>query len=388
MQFTDAVTIEGTRLRNDGYLVVDARIARTGIQRYLGSEMGRPDLPFVDVYRPESEVFATDAMASFAFRPVTDDHPKVAVTSKNSKELAHGWSDGEVARDGQRLKVGLMLSDQALIDKVANGKRELSAGYTCDLKWEPGTTPEGLTFDAIQTNIRANHIAVVQQGRAGKECRIGDADYWGTAPITLAAHDKETPMNTRIVLVDGLSVETTDAGAQAITKLLADVARIQGLLNDANTTHSTVVATKDADLSKVQAKLDDALGKVLTADQISALVADRVSLEAKAAVIAKDVKPTGLTDAALKLAVVKAALGDKLPADRVADASYIDARFDILAEDAGKTVDTFRDARTAHTPANGRPAAVQMNDAQADRQRAFDDMLYFDTHGVERPAAN
>ncbi|WP_312879867.1 DUF2213 domain-containing protein [Phyllobacterium trifolii] len=40
MQFTDAVTVAGKRRRDDGYLVADARIARTGIQNYLGSEVG------------------------------------------------------------------------------------------------------------------------------------------------------------------------------------------------------------------------------------------------------------------------------------------------------------------------------------------------------------
>lgn len=386
MQFTDAVTIEGTKLRSDGYLVVDARIARTGIQRYLGSEMGRPDLPFVDVYRPESEVFATDAMTSFAYRPVTDDHPTVAVDSRNSKELARGWTDGEVARDGQRLRVPMMLTDQALIDKVQNGKRELSAGYTCDLKWEAGTSPEGLTYDAIQTNIRANHVAVVQRGRAGKECRIGDsADLWGTAPIT-NAQDKETTMTLRTVMVDGLSVETTDQGAQAIDKLQKDCARIIADMAKKEEEANKAVAKKDADMSALQAKLDDALGKVLDQAAIDKLVADRVALEATAGTIAKDVKPTGLSDAALKTAVVKAKLGDKLPAERLADQAYIDARFDILAEDADKTTDTFRDAR--RTPAGATPVPVNMSDAQRDRQQAFNDLLHFDQNGAERQAAN
>jgi hypothetical protein len=31
MNFTDAVTVAGTTRRDDGYLVADARIARTGI---------------------------------------------------------------------------------------------------------------------------------------------------------------------------------------------------------------------------------------------------------------------------------------------------------------------------------------------------------------------
>lgn len=385
MQFTDAVTIEGTKLRADGYLVVDARIARTGIQQYLGSEMGRPDLPVVNVYRPESEVFDAAAMTSFAYRPVTDDHPTVAVDSRNSKELARGWTDGEVARDGQRLRVPMMLTDQALIDKVQAGKRELSAGYTCDLKWEPGTTPEGLTYDAIQTNIRANHVAVVQRGRAGKECRIGDsADLWGTAPNT-DAHDKETTMTLRTVLVDGLSVETTDAGAQAISKLQKDLDTIRGQLNDASSAHTLALAAKDKDISTLQAKLDDAQAKVLDAAAISKLVADRVALEATAGKIAKDVSPVGLTDDALKAAVVKAKLGDKLPAEKLNDQAYVDARFDILAEDAVSTQDTFRDARIQHA-APGRPAQVNLTDAQKVRQQAFDDLLHFDTTGAERQA--
>lgn len=386
MQFTDAVTIAGTRLRDDGYLVVDARVARTGIQAYLGSEVGRPDLPVVNVYRPEAEVFKADAMASFAHRPVTDDHPKGAVTADNWKQLSVGQTDGDIKRDGDFLRVPLMVADGATIQKVQAGKRELSAGYTCDLKWEPGVTPDGQTYDAIQTNIRANHVAVVQRGRAGKDCRIGDgAEHWGTAPIT-TAHDKETSMTTRNVMVDGLSVETTDAGAQAIAKLLADRQSLQDQLKEKDEENSKAIAKKDADLSALQAKLDDAQAKVLDAAAISKLVADRVALEATAGKIAKDVKPSGLTDAALKQAVVKAVLGDKLPVERLNDQAYIDARFDILAEDADKVTDTFRQARMG----DGRPASspAQFTDAHALRQQAFDDLLHFDQFGVERQAAN
>ena len=82
MQFTDAVTVAGTRRRDDGYLVADARIARTGIQTYLGSEVGKPDMSTVRVYRPGSEVFSDDTMKSAAHRPVTNDHPPELVSSE------------------------------------------------------------------------------------------------------------------------------------------------------------------------------------------------------------------------------------------------------------------------------------------------------------------
>lgn len=387
MKFTDTATIEGTRITQDGYLVADARVARTGIQRYLGSEVGRPDLNFVDVYRPEEEVFSIDAMKSFAHRPVTDDHPSVAVTADNSKELARGWTADEVARDGDRLRVPLMVSDQQTIDKVHAGKRELSAGYTCELVWGDGVTPDGKPFQAKQTKIRANHVAVVQRGRAGSDVRIGDsATSWGIAPIT-NAHDKETTMTLRTVMVDGLSVETTDAGAQAIAKLLKDNETLKGQLAADGDKYKKEMEEKDKQLSKKDAELDDAKAKVLTPDAISKLVADRVALEATAFKIAKDVKPSGLSDAALKTAVVKAVLGDKLPAERIADQAYIDARFDILAEDADKSVDTFRQARMGDARP-GAPAPVTMSDAQRARQQAFDDLLSFDQTGVDRQAAN
>jgi hypothetical protein len=363
-------------------LVADARVARTGIQRYLGSEVGRPDLPHVDVYRSPEEVFNSDSLKSFAHIPITDDHPTEAVTADNWKKLAVGQTSDEIARDGERLRVPLMVSDGAAIQKVRDGKRELSAGYTCELIWGDGLTEDGQPFQARQTKIRANHVAIVARGRAGKDVRIGDTAFkWGTAPIT-TAQDKETHMTLRTVMVDGLSVETTDQGAQAIDKLQKDVARLIADSAKKEDENSQKTAKKDADMSALQAKLDDALGKVLDQAAVDKLVADRVALEATAAQIAKDVKPLGLSDAALKAAVVKAKLGDKLPAERLSDQAYIDARFDILAEDAGKTTDTFRDARI--TPPGQRSAApVHASDAQRLRQQAFDGLLHFDQTGTE-----
>ncbi|MDT9702463.1 DUF2213 domain-containing protein, partial [Streptomyces sp. P17] len=91
----------------------DARVARTGIQQYLGSEVGRPDLEVVTVYRPESEVFKADSMASFAHRPITDDHPDEAVTADNWKDYSVGQTGEEIKRDGDFLRVPMMVADGA-----------------------------------------------------------------------------------------------------------------------------------------------------------------------------------------------------------------------------------------------------------------------------------
>lgn len=334
MQFTDAVTIAGTRRRDDGYLVADARAARTGIQLYAGWEVGKPQTDVIRVYRPPEEVFSRDTLASFAHRPVTNDHPDEAVTADNWKEVAVGQTADEIARDGTFIRVPLMVADAAAIRGIEAGKRELSAGYTCDLAFEAGTTADGETYDAIQKNIRANHVAIVAKGRAGSEVRIGDAGKWGAAPIT-PTQDKETITMSdalRTVVVDGLSVQTTDQGAQAIAKLQKDLESSAAKLADAETAHSKAIAAKDAELAKKDAEIDGLKGKVLDAAALDKLVQARSALVDTARKIAKDVKTDGLTDAEIRKAVVTAKLGEAAVKDKAE--AYIDARFDILAEDA------------------------------------------------------
>ena len=390
MKFTDKVSIAGTRKREDGYLVVDARIARTGVQRYLGSEVGKPELPFVDVYRPPEQVFATDAMSSFAHRPVTDDHPTEAVTADNWKQLAVGQTSDEIRKDDGFLRVPLMVADGDTIAKIESGKRELSAGYNCDLEFTSGKTPNGETYDAIQTNIRANHVAIVQAGRAGKECRIGDggsAQTWGLSPITKPQTKDSIMDNLRNMMVDGLPVQTTDAGAIAIDKLTADRTKLQADNAELQAQLDAAKKEKEEEIAKKDAAIEDAKSKILDQAGIDKLVADRVALESTAKAIHKDVKTTGVSDHDLKRSVVVAKLGDD--ALKMADGkdetyvnAFVDARFATLAEDAAKNKDQFRD-----TVANGGAPASNLNDAQAVRQQAFDNLVHFDQTGHDRKEA-
>lgn len=344
MQFTDASVVAGTRRRDDGYLVADVRIARTGIQQYLGAEVGRPDLTVVNVYRPGEEVFSQDTLRSAAHRPVTNDHPADLVTSANWKQHAVGQTADEVTGEGIFLRVPLMVSDEAAIKDIEGGKRELSAGYTCDLDWTPGTTPEGAAFDAVQRNIRINHVAIVGRGRAGSEVRIGDgAAPWGASPFIPTADERkpDMPDNLRTVMVDGLSVSVTDQGAQAIEKLTNDREAARKALSDANSTHATAIAAKDAELAKKDAEIDDLKAKQLDDAALDAKVQARADLVKTAETIAKDVKTAGLSDADIRKAVVVAKLGDAAVKDK--PQAYIDARFDILAEDAVKNpADPYR----------------------------------------------
>lgn len=382
-QFTDAALVAGTRRTADGYLVADARIARTGIQEYAGYEVGMADRAVVRVYRPEASVFDKASMASMAHRPVTMGHPNEAVTADTWKRVSVGQTGDEVAKDGDHVRVPMVVMDAEAIRQVEAGTRELSVGYTADLAFESGTTPDGQHYDAIQKNIRGNHVAIVARGRAGAKARIGDAaDPWGDAPRH--TNDRKDvnmtdPVKTRTVLIDGLSVETTDAGAQALEKLQKTIADKEAALATKDADHAKALATKDAEIAKKDAEIDDLKGKVLDAAALDAKVQARSDLISKAKAIVSDVKTEGLTDAEIRKAVVSAKLGDKA-IDGKGEA-YIDARFDILAEDAGKG-DAFRSA-VSGTKAKVGDAAMNRDAFYAQRNKQLEDAWKGEAAGKE-----
>jgi hypothetical protein len=367
MQFTDAVTVAGTRRRDDGYLVADARIARTGVQVYLGPEVGKPDMARVSVYRPGAEVFHEDTLKSAAHRPVTNDHPPEQVNSTNWKQYAVGQTGDEIAGEGIFLRVPLMVSDEETIKAIESGKQELSAGYTCDLDFTPGHTPAGEAYDAIQKNIRINHVAIVQRGRAGSQVRIGDAAHWGAAPVLDHSPQKEPTMTLKTVTVDGIPIEVTDQGATVISTLQQRLADASAGKDKLIADHASALAAKDSEIAKKDAEIDALKGKVMDAAALDAAVKARSDLIAKAKGIVPTVATDGKSDAEIRHAVVAAKIGDAAIKDK--PAAYIDARFDILAEDAAKGAgtDPFRTVvQQGLTPTNDADASGKAYQAMTD----------------------
>ena len=148
--------------------------------------------------------------------------------------------------------------------------------------------------------------------------------------------------NLRKVLVDGLQVETTDAGATAIEKLTKDKAEAERKLADAASEHTKVVAAKDAEIAAKDAEIEALKASAMSDAELDKRAAARADLIGTAKAIVADVKTEGLTDADIRKAVVVAKLGDAAIKDK--SSAYIDARFDILAEDAKKPVDPVRAA--------------------------------------------
>ena len=324
MQFTDAAPISSPRITASGFMVVDAAVARTGIQEYTGREVGRPAIDRVRLYRPEDQVFSHDTLASFAHRTVTDDHPPQMVDAGNWKRHVVGMCGDSVARDGDHVRVPFTLMDAATIAKVKDGKRELSCGYTCDIEWTAGKLASGETYDGIQTNIRGNHLAIVDRGRAGATCCIGDS--WTTA--TTEAPDMAGE-NTRAVIVDGVSYTMTDQAAQLIerqaqqikdAKALVDTT--QGQMAALKSTHQQALDAKDGEIAALKAKVPDAamLDAMLTTRAATITAAKRV--------LGDSFDATGKSEGDIRRAAVGKRLGDAAIVGKSDD--YIAAAFDTL----------------------------------------------------------
>ncbi|UPT53453.1 putative major head subunit precursor protein [Synechococcus phage Ssp-JY39] len=344
MQFTDAVTVAGARRTGDGYLVATAKCVRAGIQLYTGDELGKPEMKLVRVYRPANEVFAKDSLQSFSHAPITINHPTEQVTADNWKALSVGEVSTAAKQVDDWIELPLIFKDAAAINQIESGKRELSAGYVADFDFTAGTTPSGEPYDAVQRSIRINHLALVDKARAGSQARVGDsAGKWGAAPITPTPEKETRAMSDapRTVVVDGLSVQTTDQGAQAIEKLQKALADSAANIAKLTADHADAVAKKDEEIGTLKAdkkKLEDAAPKPADIDR---MVADRAVLVTAAKAVDEKIVIDGKSDADIRKAVVKARLGDEAVKD-VSDAE-ITGMFKALTKDA-KPNDTVRDA--------------------------------------------
>ena len=161
----------------EGYLIcVDAVLARTGKQSYRRSEIfDTDDETEIEVDRTPEEVFSEATLASFENKPITVEHPDEDVNSENFKDYSVGFVR-DVHRgkmDGQDVILGtLVIQDAQTIEEIENGEHtDLSCGYDCDINDD--NHPQ-------QRNIRGNHVALCECGRAGN-ARIVDSKNFNDA---------------------------------------------------------------------------------------------------------------------------------------------------------------------------------------------------------------
>lgn len=255
-KFQDKATIGTVKRTSEGYVTARARAVRAGVQDYRASELGLSGDHIVRVMRPSDEVFAVDSVKGFAHAPVTNDHPPEMVDAENWAKYAVGEVGANVMRDGEFLALDLMLKDAAAIAAFDSGKKELSAGYTAEIEFVDGVAE----YDAVMKDIRINHLALVNKGRAGSQARIGDsaANQWGVSPLTTVNEVPEMEMKAVAIGDKAINVAATDAD-----------------------TLKAIVDAKDAAIGELKAQLADAQSQILTDEQMQVKVKDMADAMAR-----------------------------------------------------------------------------------------------------------
>lgn len=304
---------------DEGYLRGEAVATRIGVFEYINGDGSiRAEL------RHPDEVLAADSLASLRMIPITINHPGKLVDAKNAKELGVGLTGENVRVDGRHIVVPLTITTEDGIKAVENGQRELSLGYRLDLIEEVGVY-EGVAYTHRQTNIVYNHLALVNQARAGRAARLN----LDGAAVQLVETDR-TEADMHKVNIDGIQYDAAPEVARALTKLEADLSNAVSGRETAEARADEAEAKRDA----AEKKAADAEAKV-NADEIDKLVRSKLELVTAARkLVNEDVDLLGLSDRDIMVTAIAAAHKD-VKLDGKSD-DYVRARFDAVVEAAPK----------------------------------------------------
>lgn len=320
-----------------GGVVIPAAISRTGVLSYtLADGTTRNE------YRPEGEVFDAQSLATLRAVAVTNRHPDKPVTPQNFKKLSIGHVDGQARVEGKFVEADLAIDDSKLVEDVEKGDlKEVSAGYTVDLDETPGISPEGIKYDAIQRNIRFNHVALGPPGwgRSGPEVslRVDSQDAVQLTASNHSAFESENNINKDSQIMKMITIDGSDfvfGSEEHLAKVRSDSAK---KVEDTK-------AESKSDMEKMQAKYDalqakyDALFSKMEEDkkkdtekkdsEFQAKVDARVQLLKKAELFVEDLKADGKSDREIMLETIVADDAE-FKADEKSD-DYVRARFDLL----------------------------------------------------------
>ncbi|WP_088005612.1 DUF2213 domain-containing protein [Indiicoccus explosivorum] len=320
VQRYDKVMILDYQETSEGYLTVDTPITRPGVfpyQRQDGTIQMEAKLP--------DDVFSDLTIRSARSKAVTDGHPNEPVTLANHMQYAKGLSHTDSRVENGMLFVSLTVTDAGLIDKIRNGdQREISIGFLSDVVSEGGTY-RGDQYEYVQRNIDINHIAIVEQGRAGPDVSIrNDSSAWqietknegGSKMPTYKIDGKDYEVDPVVkARLDALEAQKDSAENKA-----KDYDKLQGRYD-----------SLESDYNQAKADLEEAKKSNLSEDELDKKVQGRVELVSGAkAFLGDEFDFSGKKEREIKEAVIQKVKPD-FKGDGKSD-EYINAFYDATVE--------------------------------------------------------
>ncbi|WP_164908541.1 DUF2213 domain-containing protein [Halobacillus litoralis] len=320
----DRAFIKDYNETDEGYLTVRAIVTKPGVYPY-----GREDGSIQHELKHPEDIFSDRTVQSCNAKPVTDDHPNEPVNMKNIKAYGKGMSHTDASVQGGGVMVGFTITDEELINKIFDGKREISLGFMTDLVAEDGTY-NSKNYQFRQTNVEVNHIAIVDQGRVGPEAAIkGDSSGWRKDSAAWQVDDNNSNNgggNMPTIKIDNKDYEVDSAVKSRIDALESKEQQLDSVTKERDTLQGTVDANKTK-MDGLEKELENAKKSGPSQEDMQKAVDARLSLiDSARNYLEEDFDYTTKSDKDIKVAVIQKADGN-FKADDKSD-EYVNARFD------------------------------------------------------------
>lgn len=214
----DRAPLEAPTKTPEGFMRGQGLLTRVGVFDYYVQGDG-DEIVKVRELRPPEEVFSDESLRSFALVPLTLDHPPKNLTPETVRNHQVG-AVGTPSAVEDHVRADLLITQREAIEAVEKGRNQLSCGYVCQTEFRSGvfTDAKGARheFDCVQRNIRGNHVAIVDQGRAGSTSAIRLDAGDGVIDYTDAQNEKE---KTMLINVGDQEFEVPDAVGKRLNAL-------------------------------------------------------------------------------------------------------------------------------------------------------------------------
>lgn len=337
----------------NGWLRCEGFLTRVGVFTYR-----RADGIIQKEFRPPEEVFHADSLMSFEVVPLTNDHPPSGLLDDENTKMYQVGTIVAPRQDGDRVRSQILVTDKTTVALMKKGKTQLSMGYVCDLEMSPGEH-NGERYDCIQRNIRGNHVALVDVGRAGPDVRVR-VDTSDAAMVASLADSKGIKPMSKI-RIDGVEYEVSESAAQAFEKATLAAAEALKALQAESEKASARADAADAEVKKAKEELASAPVKIR--EQINA----RVALETEATKVLGASKFDEMSDLDIKRTVAEKVLESKF--DGKSDA-YVEASYDIALKQHEKAPGAIASARGPVLKSD-----AVLPESSADAEKKFRDAL-------------
>lgn len=217
----DAKSVRSTD-RNGNLHVAFSHITKAQVRPYRGEEipnwrgLGLDPTKIYKGYCPPEELSKKETIESTNGIPIQLNH-HADYADDPKKDTRIGSTGDQGKWNPPYLDNSLHFQDEDAIKRIKDGSmRELSLSYRYTPDFTSGTTPDGEDYDFVMRDITANHVALVEKGRAGRDVLVEDKE------LEEMDDEKNTPQEDKVALAHKLMATAKELLGQSQSQTAED----------------------------------------------------------------------------------------------------------------------------------------------------------------------